>query len=207
VTSDPFNPLDKLSLARSIEGEILARGVVPLGAVGSVVGAGVYVIYYRGDFAPYAPLSADNKIDWRLPIYVGKAIPSGGRKGGISHAGAATGTALESRLRKHAASIRSVDNLDIAHFVVRSIVLDDIWIPLAENMLIETFKPLWNVTVEGFGINDPGKGRAQQKRSSWDVLHPGRLYAERLTGGGAHVSLILQRIDRHFTSRNSAKSG
>jgi len=40
-----------------------------------------------------------------------------------------------------------------------------------------------------------------------DVLHPGRLYAERLTGGGAEVLLILQRIDGLFTSRSSEKSG
>lgn len=207
MATEPYNPLDKLSLARSIEAEILTRSVSPLGEMRPLVGAGVYVIYYRGDFAAYAPLCAANKDDWRLPIYVGKAIPSGGRKGGLAHASAAIGAALESRLRKHAASIRAVSNLDVAHFMVRHIVLDDIWIPLAENMLIETFKPLWNVTVEGFGINDPGKGRAQQRRSSWDVLHPGRLYAERLTGGGADVSVILQRITDHFALRNSGTSG
>lgn len=203
MTTEPYNPLDKLSLARSIEGEILTRSVVPLGQVGSVAGAGVYVIYYGGDFAPYAPLAAENRDDWRLPIYVGKAIPSGGRKGGIARASPATGAALVSRIRKHAASISAVGNLDLAHFVVRYIVLDDIWIPLAENMLIETFKPLWNVTVEGFGINDPGKGRALQKRSSWDVLHPGRAYAERLTGGGTDVSLVLRRVEKHFSSRSA----
>jgi hypothetical protein len=55
--------------------------------------------------------------------------------------------------------------------------------------------------VEGFGINDPGKGRLNQKRSPWDVLHPGRGYADRLTGGGPEVNAVLGRIEDHFSGR------
>ena len=92
-------------------------------------------------------------------------------------------------------------NLDVGDFVYRFIVLDDIWIPLGENILIETFKPLWNVAVDGFGINDPGRGRIGQKLSAWDVLHPGRKYAARLLGGGPELIAVLGRVEDHFGER------
>lgn len=196
-----YNPLDKINLARSIEAEILSRDVCPLESLTLINGAGVYAIYYRGGFAPYQPISNANSESWRQPIYVGKAIPKGGRKGGLAGDSPHARTVLSARLRKHADSIRATENLPAAEFVFRHLVLDDIWIPLGENVLIETFKPLWNVAVEGFGINDPGKGRLAQRRSSWDVLHPGRIYAARLTGGGAETEAILGRIEDHFTGR------
>jgi Eco29kI restriction endonuclease len=198
----PYNPLDKINLAKSIEGEILNRDCEPLGTADHVVGSGVYVIYYRGSFPAYASLAEANADACRVPIYVGKAIPKGGRKGGISSVSIATGNALASRLRKHALTVRSTPTLDIADFRFRYLILDDIWIPLGENILIETFKPLWNVVVEGFGINDPGKGRAAQKRSAWDVLHPGRDYAARLTGGGPDAVAVAGRIEDHYAGRS-----
>ncbi|MDP1730521.1 MAG: Eco29kI family restriction endonuclease [Devosia sp.] len=201
MTIGPYNPLDKLSLARSIEAEILSREIKPMDTTEIISGAGVYVIYYRGGFEPYSVLSEANKDDWNRPIYVGKAIPKGGRKGGIRRDAAARGTALGSRLRKHAESIRATSNLKIGDFVFRHIVLDDIWIPLGENILIETFKPLWNVAIEGFGINDPGAGRLKQMRSPWDVLHPGRGYADRLTGGGPDLEAVLGRVEDYCQGR------
>lgn len=42
---------------------------------------------------------------------------------------------------------------------------------------------IWNTTVTGFGNHDPGSGRYNQARSSWDVLHPGRPWADRLRPG------------------------
>jgi len=201
LSKGPYNPLDKINLAKSIEAEVLSRDVEPLGTDQSIEGAGVYVIYYKGEFPAYQPIAAANAKSWDRPIYVGKAIPKGGRKGGLTRDTSAAGTALSSRLRKHAESIRSTENLRIEDFVFRYIVLDDIWIPLGENILIETFKPLWNVAVEGFGINDPGKGRLNQKRSPWDVLHPGRGYAARLVGGGPDVTAVLGRIEDHFAGR------
>jgi hypothetical protein len=166
-----------------------------------VLGAGVYAIYYRGSFKPYGPLASQNQQDCRAPIYVGKAIPKGGRKGGLSVEKPGSGTSLSSRLRKHADTITSTKTLDIADFRFRFLVLDDIWIPLGENILIETFKPLWNIAVDGFGINDPGRGRLAQARSPWDVLHPGRDYADRLTGGGADTLSIIGRIEDYFAGR------
>ena len=107
------------------------------------------------------------------PIYVGKAVPPGARKGGFG-LGIEPGPALFSRLREHAQSIKQTDELKIQDFYCRYLVADDIWIPLGEALLIERFQPLWNVLIEGFGIHTPGAGRKKQVRSKWDTLHPGR---------------------------------
>lgn len=197
----PYNPLDKANLASSIANAILMRPCKPLSDIGTFEGAGVYAIYYKGPFPHYASLASKNKESCQQPIYIGKAIPKGGRKGGLIGNELRTVTALSSRLRKHASTIRSTKNLDIDDFWFRCIVLDDIWIPLGENVLIETFKPLWNIAVDGFGINAPGSGRSGQRRSSWDVLHPGRKYADKLTGGSADLTAVLGRIDDHFAGR------
>jgi len=113
------------------------------------------------------------------PLCVGKAIHSGGRKGGMDFE-AAAGHGLFNRLSEHAESIAGATNLESRDFQCRYLVVDDVWIPLAESLLIERFQPLWNVLVDGFGNHDPGSGRHQQRKSPWDVLHPGRVWAERL---------------------------
>lgn len=139
MTKQTYNPLDKLSLAKSIETEVLSGDVEPLSGFQSIIGAGVYVIYYQGAFEPYRPISTANAETWRQPIYVGKAIPKGGRKGGMPRDVSRSGTALQSRLRKHGESIRATANLRPEEFVFRYIVLDDIWIPLGENILGPVF--------------------------------------------------------------------
>ncbi|MFT4253820.1 MAG: Eco29kI family restriction endonuclease, partial [Caulobacter sp.] len=103
--SDVYNPLDKINLARSIELELLGRPPMPLSDVEGIKGAGVYVIYYTGDFPAYlANAAIDPNEPAALPIYIGKAIPRGGRKGGVSVKTAAAGVALRDRLRQHATS-------------------------------------------------------------------------------------------------------
>jgi len=62
----------------------------------------------------------------------------------------------------------------------RYLTADDIWIPLGESLLIEIFKPVWNVVIEGFGNHDPGKGRQKQVKSPWDTVHAGRSWAATL---------------------------
>lgn len=189
--TEPYNPLDKLNLARSIETELLSRPKRPMADLGTV-GAGVYAIYYTGPFSAYAPIA-----DGERPIYVGKAIPKGGRKGGLS-VNAGVGRALQDRLRQHAASIEQALNLEIADFETRSLVVDDIWIPLGENMLIESFQPVWNVVIDGFGNKTPGARRATQYRSPWDVLHPGRAFAEMLAEHPQPSEVFEQRVRDFF---------
>lgn len=202
--SDPYNPLDKPNIAKSIQTEILDRSPDPLSAVDHISGAGVYLIYYRGSFGPYSPVAEANRDDFTLPIYVGKAIPKGGRKGGLGSS-AKLGRALADRLRQHAASIAECTNLDLADFYVRHLMVDDIWIPLGENVLIETFQPVWNRAVDGFGNKDPGKRRATQFKSPWDVLHPGRQFAEKLADSAVTSDLVLQRVEDHFAGRPLTK--
>ena len=173
MADTPFNPLDKLNLGESVANALLKRNVGPLPPKERFVGAGIYAIYYTGDFRAYRPIAEqnrDNKFD--RPIYVGKAVPPGARKGGFGLS-TTPGNALFNRLREHSKSIE-VTNLRLTDFFCRYLVSDDIWIPLGEALLIERFQPLWNVLIEGFGIHTPGAGRKKQVRSKWDTLHPGR---------------------------------
>jgi hypothetical protein len=205
MSGGPYNPLDKLNLARSIETELLGREPIPLGSADKINGAGVYVIYYTGDFAAYVPIAnANRKGAFKQPIYVGKAIPKGGRKGGLTK-DSSKSRALADRLRQHATSIEEVSNLKLSGFWVRSLVVDDIWIPLGENMLIENFEPVWNRAIDGFGNKDPGRRRATQYKSPWDVLHPGREFAEKLAGGEMTVKFLTQRVADYLAGRPLAK--
>lgn len=175
-----YNPLDKLNLGKSVAYALLQSPVRPLSDRKGLTGAGVYAIYYTGDFPPYENISRKNTgATFDQPIYVGKAIPAGGRKGGAGLL-ATGGRALGNRLSMHAASITQARNINIADFCYRSLVVDDIWIPLGENMLIEKFQPLWNRVIDGFGNNTPGVRRGLQQRSQWDTIHPGRKYVEKL---------------------------
>jgi len=204
--TQPYNPLDKINLARSIEIELLRRAADPFTAIDTIRGAGVYAIYYSGPFPAYAPISSEiaNPLA-RRPIYVGKAIPKGGRKGGLTSGTTVAGRALLDRLRHHAASISEASNLELADFSVRHLAIDDIWIPLGENMLIETFQPVWNIALDGFGNKTPGSRRETQYKSPWDVVHPGRKFADRLAQPPAPAEFFLQRISDFFERRPLAK--
>ena len=108
-------------------------------------------------------------------------------------------------IRQLAASVNEVINLDLSDFWVRYLVVDDIWIPLGENILIETFKPAWNRAVDGFGNKDPGRRRKTQFRSPWDVLHPGRLFAEKLAESPVTATFMETRVSDYFANRKMAK--
>ncbi len=169
----PYNPLARLALAKSIEAEIATCVLMPLAGLPPISGAGVYAIFYTGTLAIYEPLALSFQTDNPRPIYVGKAIPKGGRIGGLNAVSVASG-ALRGRLVKHASSIAVTENLSVFDFQVRYLAVDDIWIPLGENILIETHRPIWNRVIWGFGNNALGRGRGNQKVSLWDILHPGR---------------------------------
>ena len=71
----PYNPLDKRHLGEQVAEALLAQDVQPL-PPSRFIGAGVYALYYIGDFPAYAALADVNKNDQFLcPIYVGKAVP------------------------------------------------------------------------------------------------------------------------------------
>ncbi|SRR5258708_5136920 len=189
-----YNPLEKRNLAESVVKELLEVPISPLEALSSFEGAGVYVIYYAGDFEAYAPYKNDTeKGVFEKPIYVGKAIPAGARTGGLG-LDAAPGLVLYGRLKEHLESVRLAGNLDSHDFYFRHLVVDDIWIPLSESLLITTYKPVWNVGMAGFGNHDPGAGRYQQRRSLWDTVHPGRPWAEKCQPALFTQEQILQKL-------------
>lgn len=195
-----YNPLDKHNLGESVEKALLGRPAHPLPLRESFGGAGIYALYYSGDFSAYKPITVKNKgRNPSQPIYVGKAIPSGGRKGGVNPEGTA-GKALYKRLNDHIKSIQATKNLDITDFSCRYLVVDDIWIPLGESLLISKFSPLWNVVVDGFGNHTPGSGRFEGMRPNWDTLHPGRPWAEKCKGGEKTEKEILKDIEDFFKS-------
>lgn len=175
----PFNPLDKRNLAESVARAMLQRPICQLPPE-PFVGAGIYAIYYTGKFPLYEKIAKKNRGNlFAQPIYVGKAVPAGARKGGFG-LGDEPGQALYKRLCDHAKSVAEAENLNAKDFFCRFLAVDDIWIPLAESLLIEMFEPLWNRVMDGFGNHDPGKGRYEQKMSQWDSIHPGRPWAARL---------------------------
>ena len=149
---------------------------------------------YTGDFSAYRRIAEQNRQDvWALPIYVGKAVPAGARKGGYG-LDEPPGQVLYRRLGEHAASIQQTTNLALGDFRSRYLVVDDIWIPLGESLLISMFVPLWNYSLDGFGNHDPGSGRYNQRRSAWDEIHPGRPWAAKLKPAARSQAEILQRI-------------
>lgn len=153
----------------------MAQEPGPIPPESSFEGPGVYALYYLGTFEPYRKLAQPDR---QMPIYVGKAIPPGGRKGltDVSEAG----TALYRRLCDHGKSIDAAQNLDLTEFVCRYLVVVPVWITLAERFLISHYRPIWNTVIDGFGNHDPGRGRRGMRRPRWDILHPGRAWAARL---------------------------
>lgn len=206
MTADiiPFNPLDKKNLGASVADALLASQTHPLGDLSEFRGAGIYAIYYCGQFSAYGELSKRNQKEKTAPIYIGKAVPAGSRKGGGT--GVAVGKPLFSRLSEHAESIRAADNLDIDDFSCRFLVVDDIWIPLGESLMIARFSPLWNSMIDGFGNHDPGSGRYQGMRPRWDMLHPGRAWAARCEQRSESAADIIRDVENHLRTMTFSMS-
>jgi hypothetical protein len=167
----------------------------------SIAGLGVYAIYYTGALEHYEHLGRLNSKQCAIPIYIGKAVPAGWRKGR-----AASGDSSKSvigRLREHAGSIRAASNLNTRDFRTRFVVLEGIEADLitsVEAQLIRKYQPMWNTLVDGFGNHTPGEGRFDQARSEWDVLHPGRGWAAKCRGESPKLENILAKIESHKRS-------
>lgn len=171
--------------------------VHPLPPADRFFSGGVYALYYVGNFKLYRHIAALNSTSLSQPIYVGKAVPPGWRT--ARAASSAEIISLRGRLGEHARNIGQVKNVDVASFRTRFMILEGLESDLVvsvEAELIRRYRPLWNCVVDGFGNHDPGKGRYNQARSEWDVLHPGRPWADRLTGKSPRMKDILAKIER-----------
>jgi hypothetical protein len=145
-------------------------------------GSGVYAIYYTGDHPLYTGISGTE-----TPIYVGKADPANDDASTAREQGAR----LTARLLEHAGTIataagytdklpKGLSPLRLEDFVSRRLVCATNAQLVAEKHLIRTFWPVWNAETKAcWGMSkhgDAAKTRAN-KRSPWDVVHPGRLWA------------------------------
>lgn len=176
--SDPYDPLSYSNLADSIASALFRKDPIPLGDLRKFDGPGIYAIYYAGKLPIYALIAGNEGVGpYEWPIYTGKAVPSGGRKG---LATSSPTSALFTRLQQHRRSIDEVSNLSTRDFWCRYLVVEPIWISLGESLLLSRYAPVWNAIVDGFGNHNPGSGRREGKRPRWDVLHPGRSWATRL---------------------------
>lgn len=166
-------------------------------------GAGVYAIYYTGDNTIYAPYAQANRLEYKNPIYVGKAVPKGWRQSRTSHDPKKLSTELYSRIREHSRNIEKVDSLDIRDFSCRFVIFEaegSDMIGTIEAALIKLNQPLWNSALDGFGNHTPGKGRFNQAKSDWDVIHPGREWADKCLGTPRSEDIILERVIKHLSA-------
>lgn len=185
-----YNPLSVEELGRNAARALMDYPLCELPPPQRFTGCGVYTIHYQGEVPSYSGMSDVE------PIYVGKADPPGKRqgRGSVNPEGV---NSLYSRIRNHATSIHNAANLELRDFFCRWLILDPVWIGLTEQVLISEYQPIWNIVVDGFGVNAPGRGRANQRRSQWDTLHPGRPWAAELPPNDNTAESILNSIATH----------
>ena len=107
--------------------------------------------------------------------------------------------AMRDRLSNHGCSIDAATNLNIDDFLCRFLAVVPVWVTLAERFLIDYYRPVWNIGVDGFGNNQQGQNRATGDRSWWDTLHPGRSWASQRTPKGTEpeaMALVAQFFSR-----------
>ena len=179
-----YDPLTYENLMAGLVVHFERQSRLRLGGITDVPEPGIYALFYDGAFEPYAEITGTEQ-----PIYVGKAVPPGSRKGVEVDESA---PALQRRQNEHVRSLRDAPNLSLADFECRYLALVPVWITLAERFLIDHYQPLWNLRLDGFGNHDPGSGRRQGETSWWDTLHPGRAWAKDLR----HVKTQAAARDR-----------
>jgi hypothetical protein len=195
-----FDPADPDTAGRVIALTLVAQDRHPLAKIPKFYGAGVYAIYYKGSFGPYAPLSGTDH-----PIYVGKADPAAqGAKDAV-----AQGTKLHGRLAEHSRSVAKAENsLSLADFDCRFLIVQSGFQKSAEDYLINFFKPIWNYEMDvcfGLGKHGDSKETRGNKRSPWDTLHPGRNWAKGTDDDQKPYELIVQQIAAHLNKYPSYK--
>lgn len=198
-----FDPADPDTAGRLVALALIAQDRVPLGRIAQTYGSGVYAIYYRGDHPLYAAVAGTE-----TPIYVGKADPQTPN----ARTPREQGPRLFSRLKDHRRMIKTVgayaerenlpNPLRIEDFEARRLVCATNAQLVAERHLITMFRPIWNNEVRiCWGISKHGDAATTRanKRSPWDVVHPGRAWAmDESLNDKATPEDIKQQIVEHF---------
>lgn len=204
---DTFDPADPKTVGRMVSLALLAQPLVRLSDIRSSYGSGVYAIYYRGNHPLYAAISGSE-----TPIYVGKADPANDDASNPREQGAK----LTARLLEHAGTIATAEAyadrlpeglspIHLSDFVCRRLVCATNAQLVAEKHLIRTFWPVWNAETKAcWGMSKHGDAATTRanKRSPWDVAHPGRQWAldDRLVNSiepgeiKARIEATLERV-------------
>lgn len=175
--------------------------VHPLPLQDRFYGTGVYALYYTGKSQPYESYGELNRLEYKYPIYVGKAVPKGWRQSRISHNSNSVSAELYTRIREHTRNIEKVSGIEADDFACRFVIFEAAgsdMIGTIEAALIKLNRPLWNSALDGFGNHTPGAGRFNQAKSDWDVIHRGREWADKCTGIPKEKDDILARITAHL---------
>lgn len=177
-----FDPSDPKVVGRMVSLALLAQPLIRLADIRPSYGSGVYAIYYKGEHPLYAGIAGSE-----TPIYVGKADPANDDASTTREQGAK----LTARLLEHAGTIataadyadRLPDGLHpirLEDFLSRRLVCATNAQLVAEKHLIRTFWPVWNSETKAcWGMSKHGDAASTRanKRSPWDVVHPGRQWA------------------------------
>ena len=172
----------------------------------SFLGTGVYALYYIGSNPLYKRYAELNRLSYNTPIYVGKAVPKGWRQARSFDDTLNPSRELISRLREHGRSISLVTDLALCDFLCRFVIFEaeaTEMMSTVDAALIKLNNPLWNSVVDGFGNHDPGSGRYEQAKSDWDLLHEGRVWANKCKGTHKEKSNIISTINFHFNELGS----
>lgn len=186
-----FDPTDPQTSGRVIALTLVAQARHSLAAIPEFYGAGVYALYYSGDFEAYRQLARTEH-----PIYVGKADPNhNAAKDAITQ-----GAKLSIRLREHAKSISKANNLRLEDFECRFLIVQTGFQKSAEEYLIKFFQPIWNSETQicyGLGKHGDSSTTRVNKRSPWDTMHPGREWARATISDQKSVEKIVEEITAH----------
>lgn len=176
-----FDPGNPDTAGRLVALALVAQDKVPLARIARTYGSGVYALYYHGDHPAYAAVSGTE-----TPIYVGKADPESAQ----ARTSREQGPKLYTRLADHRRMIKTVGDYATAQGLPHPLKVDDFTCHrlvcatnaqlVAERHLIGTFKPIWNNEMGiCWGISKHGDSATTRanKRSPWDVMHPGRSWA------------------------------
>jgi hypothetical protein len=200
-TFDPSNPD---TVGRLVVLALLAQERVPLRQISPTYGSGVYAIYYIGEHPAYSEVTRTE-----TPIYVGKADPDQP----MASTPRQQGVRLFTRLTDHRKAIQEVetycannglsDALHVDDFECRRLVCATNAQLVAERHLIDVFKPAWNSETKiCFGISKHGDNAdvRRNKKSPWDVLHPGKSLAlNSPVKDGMTPATVVANLTRHFS--------
>ncbi len=164
----------------------------------SFTGSGVYALYCTATKGPYAKFGKEiNRLEYKVPIYVGKAVPPGWRQSRQLGTEDDKSSSLCLRLGEHTRSIEQGKGLTLSDFACRFLIFEGVSVAMiaaVEASLIGLYTPIWNSVIDGFGNHAPGSKRASGRITQWDSLHPGRKWLEGMTGDAQDAKAILKRV-------------